>query len=250
MKIAVTGGIASGKSTICKYFEVRGFNVFYSDKEAKLLIENDSPIRENIIINFGELSFINGVYNSEYIRSIVFSDKTKLDLLNSIFKQKVIDKFNQKFYEKQNILFESALIFEHNQQNEFHFIIGVFCSKDEVYNRLYRRNNFSKVEINNILSKQLNPDEKMKKCDVIIDTTNGIDYKELDYIIGYLQYLNFPKWNRMNAENIYNHDWYIQTGMSIKSPHPHRHYTFKEFILQCDKKQDLYDKFVIYEKMV
>ena len=85
MRIAITGGIGSGKTTICKYFENKGYFVFYSDVEAKLLANTNVEIKKQIIKLFGKESYINDTYNLEYIRSIVFNDTLKLQELNKCF---------------------------------------------------------------------------------------------------------------------------------------------------------------------
>ena len=187
MKICVTGGIATGKSTICKYFEDKGYFVFYSDIEAKHLANNNNVIKQQIIKIFGEKSYINNEYNVDYIRDIVFKNKSKLKLLDNLFKKVVTEKYKKQSLVYSISFFETALVFEHNLQSSFDLIIGVYCEKNEVIKRLKKRNNFNESQINKIIDAQLNNKEKMKKCSIIIDTTNGINYKKLNLILNYFE---------------------------------------------------------------
>ena len=73
MIIGITGGIGSGKSTIARELSQRGFAVYDCDKEAKRIIAENKDVQQQIINLFGEKSFINGIYNTQYISKCVFS---------------------------------------------------------------------------------------------------------------------------------------------------------------------------------
>jgi len=185
IKIGVTGGIGSGKSTVCKYFESLGYNIFYSDIIAKQLANNDIDIKNQIINIFSENSYIDGIYNTKFISDIVFNDKKKLDTLNNIFSTKILKIFNE--IDSDIIFFESALIFEHSIESNFDYIIGVYCDDKTTYERLSNRNGFNKEQSDRIINNQLNTEMKMKKCNFVVDTTLCIDYKELDKIINLIK---------------------------------------------------------------
>ena len=174
MLVGITGGIASGKTTICKILEENSYSIFYSDIEAKKIANTNQELKLNIIKLFGSDSYINGVYNSDYIRNIVFNDADKLDQLNKCFGNYVINAFLIQSQSNNISIFESALIFEHNLDGYFDLIIGVSCDESVVYERIKNRNGFNDVEIKNIISKQLPQKYKNEICDITIDTTNGI----------------------------------------------------------------------------
>ena len=73
MLIGITGGIGSGKSTIARALEARGFTVYDCDREAKRIIAENKEVQQKIISLFGEEAFINGIYNTQYISKCVFS---------------------------------------------------------------------------------------------------------------------------------------------------------------------------------
>ena len=147
MRIAITGGIGSGKTTVCKYFENKGYFVFYSDIEAKLLANTNIGIKEKIINIFGNESYIKDIYNLEYIRSIVFNDTLKLQELNKCFDGVVIQEFINKSSNHKISFFESALIFEHNLQDNFDLTIGVYCNESKIFERLKKRNGFNEPDV-------------------------------------------------------------------------------------------------------
>jgi len=188
MRIAITGGICSGKSSICKIIKDSGYFVFNSDDEAKILANTNLKIKEKVISLFGTDSYVNGNYNTSYIRNIVFNDKHKLEELNKCFQGLILNEYDNKSLNYEISFFESALIFENNLQDKFNVIIGVYCNEVETIKRLKKRNGFNNNEIHKIINNQLNTKDKMNKCNIVINTTNGIDYAKLDLILN-----NFEK---------------------------------------------------------
>jgi len=183
MRVGITGGICSGKSSICKIIKDNNYFVFNSDIQAKIVANTDIKIREQIVSLFGEGSYVDGIYNASYIRGIVFSDRNKLEQLNKCFGKVILDKYESQSLEYKISFFESALIFEHNLQDKFDVIIGVYCDEIETIKRLRQRNGFNDIEIENVLKNQLNSKDKMGKCDFIINTTNGIDKNKVNLIL-------------------------------------------------------------------
>jgi len=177
-KIAITGGICSGKSTVCKFIEELGYKVFYSDDEAIKLANFDVSLIEEIVTEFGDEAYIDGIYNRKYIGSIVFDDKAKLDKLNKIFSEHIKIAFND--FRKINILekvvfYESALIFEHGKENEFDNVICVYADKKVIENRLKDRNGYTDEEIVTRLNSQMVSFTKLLMTPWHINTNNGVN---------------------------------------------------------------------------
>lgn len=85
VKVGITGGIGSGKTTVCTIFETLGIPVYYADDRAKALMVSNKDIVRQIIATFGKASyFTDGSLNRKYISDIVFQDKNLLQQLNSI----------------------------------------------------------------------------------------------------------------------------------------------------------------------
>lgn len=177
-RVAITGGICSGKSTVCKILENIGYNVFYSDNIAIELANNNIELKNDIINSFGIESYSNGIYNRKYIASIVFNDKDKLSLLNNIFSKHINSAWGLYCNKHKNdniIFYESALIFEHKKENNFDDIILVFANKDIIFDRMKKRNGFSDEEIIKRYNSQMNPIDKIPLANYVINTNNGIN---------------------------------------------------------------------------
>jgi dephospho-CoA kinase len=92
IKVGITGGIGSGKTTICKIFETLGINCYYADNKAKNII-NQKEVSDNILSYFGDIIYYNGTLNKIKLRDIVFNNPEKLDILNNIIHPYVFKDF-------------------------------------------------------------------------------------------------------------------------------------------------------------
>lgn len=188
--VAITGSIASGKSTVCQAIEKQyGYTVYYSDIEAKRLANENSSLKKDIIQTFGDESYKDEIYNTKYIAGIVFSDKKELEKLNKIFShylRKDWEDFINAHRKDGLIFYESALIFEHNLAKEYDYVICVYASLDTIRKRLKARNNYNDKEIENRLNKLSNQEYKIQNSDFTINT--DYDWKEqLDSIVKHLK---------------------------------------------------------------
>src|SRR6266496_549937 len=101
LKIGLTGGIGSGKTTVAKIFELLGVPVYYADDEAKRIMNEDESLKKEIQKHFGEESYINGELNRSYLASKVFNDKYKLELLNSLVHPATLHDVGEWFGKKK-----------------------------------------------------------------------------------------------------------------------------------------------------
>lgn len=186
-RIGITGGICSGKTTICKMIEELGYRVFYSDFHAINLANNSTELKKELINAFGKDAYLSDdTYNRKYMSSIVFKDKDKLNIVNDIFSRYIEKSFNDFCYshKDEEIIFnESALIFEHNKQDSFDDIICVYANKDIVIERLKSRNGFTDEQIKDRLNSQMDVELKKSKSDYIIDNSYSVSVEQLKEII-------------------------------------------------------------------
>ncbi|MED5354739.1 MAG: dephospho-CoA kinase [Bacteroidota bacterium] len=176
-KVAVTGGIGAGKTTVSNLFEKIGIPVFNSDEIAKELMHNDKQLKSDIIKAFGNESYINNELNRAYLSDIVFNDETLLNKINSIVHPQVEKEFNQWLLNQQSkyIIYESAIIFENNSEDLFDKIICVIAPEEDVISRVMKRNSFSRDKVISIISNQLPDQVKINKADYIIENINKSD---------------------------------------------------------------------------
>ena len=170
LKIGLTGGIGSGKSTVAKIFEVLGIPVYYADDAAKRLMNEDEHLKHSIIKYFGEESYINNVLNRAFISKQVFNNAEKLAALNSFVHPATIND-GEQWMNKQKTPYaikEAALIFESNIHQKLDYIIGVSAPEELRIARTTHRDVITREEVIKRIKNQMDENKKMELCDYII----------------------------------------------------------------------------------
>lgn len=170
LKIGLTGGLGSGKSTIAHIFEVLGIPVYYADDASKKLMNDDEKVKVAVQNLFGEKAYPEGKLDRKYLAEIVFKDKNKLELLNSIVHPATL--LNAAEWMKQQTsnyaIKEAALIFESGADKWLDYVIGVKAPLDLRLQRTLKRDNISKDEAMARISKQMDEEAKINLCDFVI----------------------------------------------------------------------------------
>ena len=170
LKLGLTGGIGSGKSTAAQIFEVLGIPVYYADIEAKRLMNEDEQLKKEIIKIFGEGSYSNNILNRKYISSIVFSDPLKLEQLNAIVHP-ATKRDSETWMLSQKApyaIHEAALIFEANVNERLDYVIGVSAPEELRIERAMQRDNVTRDEVIKRMDRQMDEKTKMSKCDFVL----------------------------------------------------------------------------------
>ena len=170
LRIGLTGGIGSGKTTVAHVFETLGIPVYYADTEAKRIMNEDADLKEAIIKNFGNASYKNGELDRAYLSQIVFNDSYKLDVLNSLVHPATI-RDADLWMKNQNspyVIKEAALLFESGAAGHLDFVIGVYAPPDMRIKRVMERDGVSREEILKRIKSQMDENIKMKLCDFVI----------------------------------------------------------------------------------
>lgn len=151
MVVGLTGGIGSGKTTIAALFdEFENVVIYNADFEAKKIMNSSSTIKSKIIQQFGEKSYLNNQLNSAYIASLVFNDKSKLELLTSLVHPEVrkhFQYFKNLHAQKEYILYENAILFESKSNLNCDIIISVFTPLDIRIKRTMLRDQSSRAAV-------------------------------------------------------------------------------------------------------
>jgi dephospho-CoA kinase len=170
LRIGITGGIGSGKTTVARIFEVLGIPVYYADDAAKRIMNEDVMLKQQIMHLFGEQSYIDGKLNREYLASIVFHDKKKLAALNALVHPATIRNSNL-WMKKQHAPYairEAALIFESGIQDQLDFVIGVSAPVELRIERAMQRDKLTRTQVQERIDHQINETIKLRLCDFVI----------------------------------------------------------------------------------
>jgi dephospho-CoA kinase len=174
LKIGLTGGIGSGKTTVAKVFEVLGIPVYYADDAAKKLVNTDRALKAKIIEAFGNESYAENQLNRKFIANIVFNNEEKLKLLNT-FIHPVTIADGIKWMNKQNAPYaikEAAILFETGSDKGLDYIIGVAAPLPLRISRAMERDNVLAAEIEKRIARQMNEEDKLKRCNFVINNDN------------------------------------------------------------------------------
>ena len=168
-KVAITGGIGSGKSFISDKFTELGVPIYNSDVRANIIINSNITVKKLLIKNFGDDSFINGELNKKLISKIIFNNKSKLDLINSIVHPFVYQDYKSwlLIQNASYTIYESAIIYENNSMHKFDKIIGVISDNKLKISRLLKRG-MNMKSITNIMKNQTDDLEIIKISDFLI----------------------------------------------------------------------------------
>ncbi|MEQ1797492.1 MAG: dephospho-CoA kinase [Lacibacter sp.] len=170
LKIGITGGIGSGKTTVAKVFEVLGIPVYYADDEAKEIMHKNELLKQQLIFYFGKDTYVDGKLNRKHLSSIVFADKEKLELLNSLVHPVTITDAEQWFKRQQSpyVLKEAALLFESGAAEGLDYIIGVTAPAAIRIKRVMDRDGVTADEVKKRMLNQIEETIKIRLCDFII----------------------------------------------------------------------------------
>ena len=176
--IALTGGIGSGKTYVASIFhKLAGIPCFYSDLEAKKIMNENIHIKKEIVSILGPESYINNKLNSEFLRNKIFSSQNKLKLINDLVHEEVGINF-QKWLSLQTsryILKETAILFEHNYHLDVDVSILVIAPVNIRIKRIIERDSISHKQIEKIVENQWDDKKKLHLCDFFIENRNKLD---------------------------------------------------------------------------
>jgi dephospho-CoA kinase len=170
LKVGITGGIGSGKSTVSRIFELLGIPVYYADTAAKEIMHTDSELKAKVQEHFGADIYKNGVLDRAALGKIVFNDKEQLELLNSLVHPATI-RHSDEWANRQTapyVLKEAALLFESGSSQSLDKIIGVFAPQPLRLLRVMKRDNATREEVLARMNKQIDENIKMRLCDYVI----------------------------------------------------------------------------------
>ncbi|MFA5419761.1 MAG: dephospho-CoA kinase [Bacteroidales bacterium] len=175
VKVGITGGIGSGKTTVCKFFEILGIPVFTADTEAKTLMNSSSLIRDQLVLTFGDHIYLpNRSLDRKKLAQLIFDSPDLLEKVNSIVHPEVRTHF-LRWVAKQSspyIVYEAAIMFESGFYTMMDFNILVTAPEEVRIERVMAREDTTRADVKRRISRQWADPEKIKRADYILNNNN------------------------------------------------------------------------------
>lgn len=170
MKVGITGGIGSGKSTVCRLFAQKGIAVYDSDAAAKRLMQEDGALRRQLAGRFGEGTFRDGVLDWAYLAGIVFADPQALADLNALVHPVVMRDFDAWAARQEGsyVILESAILFEAGLEGCVDKTVAVLAPRELRIERTCRRDGCGADQVVRRIAAQLDDDALSARADYVV----------------------------------------------------------------------------------
>jgi len=171
IKVGITGGIGSGKTSVCRIFELFDIPVYYADARAKWLMHHNQKLKREIQDLFGSDIYKEDGLDRKKLAGIVFNDKTALSQLNALVHPAVAEDTKAWFEDQSNAPFalkEAALIFEVGGEKSLDKVITVFAPQETRLDRVTKRDQTDRKAILARMKNQMNEMDKIAKSDYVI----------------------------------------------------------------------------------
>ncbi|HLG31523.1 MAG TPA: dephospho-CoA kinase [Ignavibacteriaceae bacterium] len=198
LKIGITGSIGSGKSMFADYLKEKGFPVINADELSKEILASDLTVIRKIKKEFGENSYTNNGVNKKFLAGQIFSDKAKLQRINSILHPAVIKKTDllcDEYFSTNNFVFvESALIYEVKIEKLFDYIVVIAADTEIRKKRILSSARFSADQFKRRDANQLDQEIKIKKADFVFYNNDSVSelQKKAEFLLFTIKTISDP----------------------------------------------------------
>jgi len=169
-KLGITGGIGSGKTSVCRVFTVLRIPVFSADREANYIMENESVIQDKLNSITERDLYANGILDRLALASIIFNDKTILAKVNALVHPFVFDNFRKWSAEQTSpyVIMEAAILFESGAAEYVDKVATVVAPANEREERVIRRNKLTKEQVMERMRNQMDDETRISLSDYVI----------------------------------------------------------------------------------
>lgn len=175
LKIGITGGIGSGKTSVCKVFGVLGIPVFSSDAAGREIMDIDTGIILKLNSIAGKNLYPNGTLDRTELARLIFNNPRMLEKVNSTVHPAVFSRFSE-WEKKQNapyVIMETAILFENGGYGNVDRVITVTAPVEERIVRVMRRSNLTKEQVTERIRNQMSDAEMVKQSHYVIDNSEN-----------------------------------------------------------------------------
>ncbi len=180
-RLGVTGGIGSGKTTVCRILEELGAQAFYADDEAKRLLAEDPSVREGVVRLFGPESYLpGGAPNRRFLARRAFADQALLDHLNALIHPRVLDRFEEAAQQAARarvylMVKEAALVFEAGAERQLDAVVVVDAPAAARIERVCKRDGVSREDVTARMARQADPSALRRRADVVLENDGDLE---------------------------------------------------------------------------
>lgn len=180
VSVGITGGIGSGKSTVCEFWAEMGAYILNADDLAKEVMVSDPEIREELVNTFGQESFLeDGSLNRRHLAIEAF-EKGRVEELNAIVHPKLPTAAREKMKEAEQagyeiIVYEAALLLENIEPEDLDYVVLVLADEEHRIERVQQRDDSTAAEIRRRMKKQRNFEKAVGKVDYVIRNNGTLD---------------------------------------------------------------------------
>lgn len=174
-KLGITGGIGSGKSSVCKVFRLLGIPVFAADEEARLIMENDKGLILRLNSLTGRDLYSKGSLDRALLASIIFNNSSLLEKVNSLVHPVVFEHFNS-WVEKQSsqyVIMEAAILLESGAAALVDRIAVVVAPVEERIERVIQRNDLTREQVMERVRNQMDDETRIKSSHYVIKNSEN-----------------------------------------------------------------------------
>ena len=182
MRVGVTGGIGSGKSTVCEMFAQQGVAVYDCDREAKRLMAESEAVRSAIVEAFGEEAYAGGELNRAFLAEKVFGSEEQLSKLNAIVHPAVREDFERWCADHSSeayVMMESAILFDAGFESEVDLTLAVLAPRELRVMRVCNRNGLTPEQVEQRIAHQMSDDELHARSNYTM-VNISLDYLQSD----------------------------------------------------------------------
>jgi dephospho-CoA kinase len=166
--VGLTGGIGSGKTLVCSIFEKLNVPVYYADRAARRLMNNDAGLVESIRKMFGDKAYGREGLNRPYLAGLVFGDEERLSGLNNLVHPVVRDDFKQWVGQQGDaayVIEEAAILFESGASQEMDLTVLVYAPEEVRIKRVVERDGVSREEVLKRMGNQMREEKLIEMAD-------------------------------------------------------------------------------------
>lgn len=175
MKLGITGGIGSGKTSVCKVFGILGIPVFSADPEAQQIMNGDENIIREINRIAGRDIYSGGTLDRTVLASIIFNDAEVLQKVNSLVHPLVFENFMRwtATQDAPYVIMEAAILFESGASELVDRVATVTAPVEERIKRVTRRNTLSREQVITRIRNQMDDETRIKMSDYVINNSEN-----------------------------------------------------------------------------